>query len=107
MNAKNLPIKVIEEWQQIAEFIKAKMAEFGLPFEIKQDKRFGLKISYKPYRKIYFEIYDFELQHYNNYTAVEYDVIQFPKTDLQLLEIQPENLVLLNTKWLWLISRRG
>jgi len=61
MNAKNLPIQVAEEWQQIARFIKEQIVQSGLIFDIKLDKNLGIKIIYKNYKQIFFQITDYKI----------------------------------------------
>ncbi|KQS34102.1 AAA family ATPase [Dyadobacter sp. Leaf189] len=80
MNAKSHPIQVVNEWHRIAESIKQQINDSAIKFEIKAHKHFGLKITYKEFRKIYFEISDYEVvQGFMNKMKVLYVVEQVPE----------------------------
>lgn len=77
MNAKNLPIQVVEEWQGIAEFMKEQTGQSGLAFDIKVDKTFGIKIFFRDNKKIWFEISDYVA--YPSLKTTRYLMSQIPE----------------------------
>ncbi|GLU50587.1 AAA family ATPase [Dyadobacter frigoris] len=74
MNAKNLPLIVAQELKEITDYIQGRIYESQLSFDLKSDKRFGYKITYKKYSKIYFEVTDYEIEN----QSVEYVVARVP-----------------------------
>ena len=74
MNAKSLPLIVAQELKEIIDYMQRTMNESKIMFDSKSDKRFGYKITYKKYPKIYFEITDYIIEN----QSVDYVVARVP-----------------------------
>ena len=73
MNAKNLPLLVVQELKEIAEFMQLKISGSD-KFEMQSNKDFGFTVFYKPFRKLSFSIVKFKFWQ----SKVLYIIIQVP-----------------------------
>lgn len=108
MNAKSLPLQVGSELKEIAEYIKTSIDESGLSFEFKSNKDFGFKVTYRGYRKIYFEITSYEIKK----STVYFSVVHIPSdvyTSIEESFEQENNIYLYHVldsfrEWLTLVK---